>query len=426
MITGIGLVTALGEGVTATWDAIVDGRSGVAPLRSYDTAPLRTRIGAEIPDFDAARYMKARTIRMSTRGDQFGIAAAALALGDAGLDTDALGMRAGLYLGGNKDVCDLDPLIAGIVGIRNVDSASSIRLIGELAPSMIPPLIYVEGLQSAACFHISLMFGIRGPNAYYAGAADAGAMAIGRAMRAIRRGEADLAVAGGCDDATTWWAMSKMDGLGLLTRRNELGERACRPFDRDHDGAVLGEGGVVLVLEEREHALARGARCYAEITGVGSGNDSVRAPGCAADGRGLVRAIAQARTDAAALRDIDAVRGPFDRVLAHGSGTPSGDLSEMRALRTALGVEAEKLAVTSCKPQVGHLVGAAGAMNVAAAALSLYSGVVPSTLNHSTAAPGCDLDVVAGSARETPAGRALALARGVEGQAVAVGLAAAS
>ncbi|MET8655014.1 beta-ketoacyl-[acyl-carrier-protein] synthase family protein [Nocardia aurea] len=422
MITGIGFVTAFGESVTATWDALTTGRSAVGPLRAYDTGPLRTRIGAEATDFDPARFMSARTMRMSTRGDRFGIAAARLALGDAGLDKDALGIRTGLYLGGNKDVCDLDPLIAGIVGIRDVDGESSIRMIGELAPSVIPPLIYVEGLQSAVCFHVSLMFGIRGLNAYYAGAADAGATAIGRAMRTVRRGEADIAVAGGCDDATTWWAMSKMDGLGLLTTHNELVQRACRPFDHDHSGAVLGDGGVVLVLEEREHARARGARCYAEVTGFGMGNESVRAPGSTADGRGLVRAIDRARTDA---RAVDGV-GTVDQVVAHGSGTPLGDISEMRALRTALGSDVDRAQITSPKPQTGHLLGAAGALNVAVAALSLYSGVIAPTSNFEKPAVDCDLDVVAGEARESAPGNALALARGLEGQAVAIGLTTAS
>lgn len=414
-VTGIGLVTALGEGARVTWSALVAGRTGIGPLRAYDPSPLRTRQGAEIPDFDPSEFMSPRSMRTSTRGDQYGVAAATLALRDAGLEPSDLGHRTGLYLGGNKDICQRDDSIADMEAIRGADGAPDMRLLGELARSIVPPLAYVEGLQNGGTYHISSLFGLRGPNAFYAGAADSGATAIGRAMRAIRRGEADIAVAGGYDDATNWWAMAKLDGLGVLSPRNDLDAGAFRPFDRDHSGSVIGDGAAILVLEEYDRARRRGAHCYAELAGYGMGNDCVRAPASDPAGRGLARAIT------AALTDADAGT-PADCVLSHGCATALGDTSEVRALRTALGSDADRAAVTSVKPQTGHLVGGAGALNAALAALALDSGVVPATANHRIPAPGCDLDIVSGAARRSRPRVALALARGLEGQAVALTL----
>ncbi|MFE3254576.1 beta-ketoacyl-[acyl-carrier-protein] synthase family protein [Nocardia sp. NPDC059091] len=414
VITGIGLVTALGEGADDTWSAIVAGRTAIGPLRAYDPSPLRTRLGAEIPDFDPSRFLSLRSMRTSTRGDQYGVAAATLALRDAGLEERDLGHRTGLYLGGNKDICQRDDSIADMEAIRGADGGPDMRRLGELARSIVPPLAYVEGLQNGGTYHISSLFGLRGPNAFYAGAADSGATAIGRAMRAIRRGEADIAVAGGYDDATNWWAMAKLDGLGVLSPRNDLGGKAFRPFDREHSGSVIGDGAAILILEERDRALRRGARCYAELAGYGMGNDCVRVPASDRDGRGLARAISTALSDAGAPA--------VDAVFSHGCATALGDASEVRALRTALGPEAHRAAVTSVKPQTGHLVGGAGALNAALAGLALDSGVVPATGNHETPAPGCDLDIVSGAARQANPRVALALARGLEGQAVALTL----
>ncbi|GAB0105064.1 beta-ketoacyl-ACP synthase II [Nocardia sp. JMUB6875] len=414
VITGIGLVTALGEGARETWDALVAGRTAIGPLRAYDPSPLRTRLGAEIPDFDPSRFLSPRSMRTSTRGDQYGVAAATLAMRDAGLEERDLGHRTALYLGGNKDICQRDDSIADMEAIRGADGGPDMRKLGELARSIVPPLAYVEGLQNGGTYHISSLFGLRGPNAFYAGAADSGATAIGRAMRAIRRGEADLAVAGGYDDATNWWAMSKLDGLGVLSPRNELDVKAFRPFDREHSGSVIGDGAAILILEDRDRAVGRGAHIYAELAGYGMGNDCVRPPASAPDGRGLARAISASMSDAAVVQ--------ADCVFSHGCATALGDTSEVRALQTALGDGAARAAVTSVKPQTGHLVGGAGALNAALAALALDSGVVPATANHETPAPGCDLDIVAGAARPSRPRTALALARGLEGQAVALAL----
>ncbi|MBC3841467.1 beta-ketoacyl-[acyl-carrier-protein] synthase family protein [Streptacidiphilus sp. 4-A2] len=421
MVTGIGLLTALGEGAAATWAALLAGRTGVGPLRGYDPAPLQTRIGAEITGFDPARFLSRRSLRMVSRGDQLAVAAAALAVHDAGLDESVeLGYRTALFLGGNKEVPRLEELITNLATVRGPQGRVDLPALGRNAASVIAPLFFVEGLQPAAAFHISEKFGIRGPNAFFAGTADTGATAIGRAMRVVRRGEADLALAGGYDDATSWWSMSKMDGLGVLTTRNDLGERAFRPFDREHSGSVFGEGAALLVLEEREHALARGAHCYAEVTGFGSGNDCVRPPSPEPRARGLSRAITRALTDAG--QNAGPERTGVRYIAAHGCATPLGDVSEARALHDALGASARTAMVSSVKPQTGHLVGGAGALNVGVAALALNGGVVPATVNLETPAAGCDLDWIPGAPREARPGSALALARGLEGQAVAVAL----
>ncbi|MCX4783725.1 beta-ketoacyl-[acyl-carrier-protein] synthase family protein [Streptomyces sp. NBC_01264] len=421
MVTGIGLMTAIGQGAAPTWENLLEGRSGIGPLRAYDPSPLRTGIGAEIPDFDPKQWANRRTLRMLCRGDQLALAGATLALRDAGLDGEGdLGQRTGLFLGSNKEMPRMDELIAQLQAVRAEDGTPDLYKLGQTASSVIAPLFFVEGLQPAAGFHISEKYGIRGANAYFAGTADAGAMAIGRGMRTVRRGEADIVLAGGYDDATGWWAMSKMDGLGVLSTRTDLGQEAFRPFDRDRSGSVFGEGAALLVLEEREHALARGAHCYAEVTGYGAGNDCVRPPSPQARARGLSRAIVRA------LDDAGGVFHDGGYIAAHGCATVQGDASETLALHDALGTAAKAAQISSIKPQTGHLVGGAGALNAAVSALALNSGVVPATQNLHHPADECDLDYVPLTPRETRPDSALALARGLEGQAVAIAMGRAS
>jgi 3-oxoacyl-[acyl-carrier-protein] synthase II len=417
MITGIGPLTGLGEGPRDTWEALMTGRTAIKRLAAYDPARLRTQLGAEISGFEPLRFASRKALRMLNRGDQLGLAGASLAIADAGLGDTELGHRAGLFLGGNKEVPRLDDFVERIVSIRREDGTPDLRRLGQTASSVMPPLFYVEGLQPAASFHVSQKHGIRGANCFFAGTADSGAVAIGRAMRAIRRGEADLAVAGGYDDATNWWPMSKADGLGVLATDNDAGAAAFRPFDRQRGGSILGEGTAVVVLEERDTALARGAACYAEVVGFGAGHDCHRAPAPHPDGRGLARAIRRALNDGG----VDA--HDLSYVVAHGSATRVGDVSETRALHEALGPAAKTVPLSSIKPQTGHLVGAAGALNVTVAALAIRHGAIPATLHLDDPDPECDLGHVPHEPRQAHITHALALARGFEGQAVALALA---
>ena len=417
-ITGIGLITALGIGTEETWRDLLAGRSGVGPIAAFDASSLRTRIGAEVRGFDAKDFVASRRmLRMMTRNDQFALAGAALAVRDAGINlAEGEGDRAALFVGGNKEISNPLHLLEATLVARQEDGTADIRKLGESASSSFYPLFYVEGLQAASLFYISQEYGLKGANAYFAGTAEAGATAIGRAYRAIRRGEAEVALAGGFDDASSWWNMTKFDGLGILTTRNELGAGACRPYDRWRSGTVLGEGAAMLLLEEYQAAAGRGARIYAEITGFGSGYDAYKPLTPHPEGRGLAIAMR------AALREAETAPEAIGYVATHGCATTLGDSSETRALRAVFDTAAKSPAASSVKPATGHLVAGAGALNVAVAALALKHQIVPPTLNLETPDPACDLDWVPGQAREVHVDRALALARGLVGQNVALAL----
>ena len=418
VITGIGLVTGLGVGTAATWAGLVAGRSAVGPLRGIDPSSLRTQIGAEIAALNVREFVaNRRLIRTMTRGDVLSMAGAVSAVRDAGIDLGAQDSeRAGLFVGGNKEVADLMHFREAMVAARGEDGVADIRAFGEIAPSLVYPLFFIEGLPAAPLFYISDAYGLKGANTYFSGTADAGATAIGRGYRAVRRGEADIVLAGGFDDATSWWNLTKFDGLGVLTGRNELGAGAFQPYDRDRDGAAFGEGAAFLVLEEREAALARGARSYAEITGFGSAFDGYQTLTPRPDGQPLAHAIG------AALREASCPPEAVGYVATHGCGTVLGDRSETRGLHAAFGAAAGRLAASSVKAATGHLCAAAGALNVGIAALALHHQVAPPTLHLMHPDPECDLDWIPHEARAIRTEHALALARGLEGQNVALAL----
>jgi 3-oxoacyl-[acyl-carrier-protein] synthase II len=416
VITGIGLVTALGTGTEVTWQGLLAGRSGVRRITRFDVSSLRTQLGAEVTDFDATAFVPKRLLRNMTRDDQLAVAAAALALRDAGPvlehhDSD----RAGLFIGGNKEISEPSKVIEAVLVSRNPDGTADMTRMGTEGAAQFYPLFYVEGLQAASLFYISQAHGLRGANTYFAGAGDAGVTAIGRAYRAIRRGEATVAVAGGFDDATSWWSMTKYDALGVMSGRNELQAQACRPYDRDRDGYVPGEGAAFVVLEDEAAARERGATVYAEVAGFGSGFevDGVVTP--AADGSALASAIGSA------LDEAGVAPGAVDYVAADGCATALGDASEAAALRAALGPAVSRVAVSSVKAATGHLVAGAGALSVAVAALAVRHATIPPTLNLSHVDPSCEgIDWVPNQAREREVSHALAVARGLEGQNVAL------
>ena len=424
VVTGIGLLTALGTGVDQTWSRILAGTAAVGPIEAYDPTSLRTRIGAEISTFDPAAYAPRRSLRMMTRNDQLGLAGAALAFADAGLkafngsdDGDVSegrsGARVGLFVGANKEVSKLDAALDAVLTARDGNGRADFARLGLTASSVLAPLFYVEGLQGASLFYISQAFGLLGPNSYFAGTADASAKAIGRAMRCIRRGEADIVLAGGFDDAVSWWSMAKMDGLGVMTDRNDLGTAACRPYDRDRTGSVLGEGAAFLVLEERASAVARGARIYAELSGVGAAMDNYATLTPSADGRGVAGAIA------ATLRDAARPASEVSYVVMDGAATAAGDVSECRGIRRGLAAAADRVVASAVTAQTGHLMAGAGALNAAVAALAVHTHVAPRTVNLDSRDPECAVDLVTDEPRETDLG-ALALSMGLEGQATAL------
>lgn len=414
VVTGIGLVTPLGIGTEETWTALVDGRSAVGPIQAYDPSSLHTQIAAELVGFDPERFATRKALRSMTRNDQLAVGAAALAVEDADLELAEIGERAALFSGSSKEISRLEPILEGFLVARTEDGRVDVRRLGERASSVLYPLFYVEGLQAASLFYISQSHGLKGANTYFAGTAEAGANAVGTAFRAVRRGEVDVAVAGGFDDGCSMWNMTKFDALGILTDRNDLGSEACRPYDAGRTGTVLGEGAAFLLLEEAGRAAARGARVYAELSGYGSGYDTFQLITPDPEGRALASAIK------AALREAHAEPGEIGYLVGEGSGTTVGDASEARAIRSVFDSD-EGIAASSVKPATGHLLGGAGALNAAVAALALHSGTLPPTLNLEQSDPACDgIDWVPRRARQAEPGAAVAIARGLEGQNVAL------
>lgn len=416
-ITGVGLCTPLGLSASETWDGLMAGRSAVAEISAYDASALQTRIGAELPEFKPRDYVEhRRSLRTMTRHDLLTVVAAVLAVRDAGLElTDDPEGRAAAFTASGKETSVPENFTDVALEVRGADGIVDTARFGEVAMRGVPPLFFLEGLQGASLHYISEAFSLRGSNTYFAGTAEAGLHAIGRGYRAVRRGEADVAIAGGGDAPVNWWNMSKIDSLGILTRRNELGAGACRPYEADRDGTVMGEGGAFLVLEELEAARARGATVYAEVAGYGATADTGHYVTPDPEGRATVRAIG------ATLHEAGANAADVDYVAAHGNGTRLGDAGEAAALRTALG--ADGFAASSVKPATGHLVAAAGALNAAVATLAIARQALPPTLNLDTVDPACaGVDWVAREARETRVGLALALALGLEGQVVALAM----
>ncbi len=421
VITGLGLLTPLGVGTDETWQGLVAGRSAVGPIAGYDPSSLRTQVGAEILDLAPKEFVSRRALRTMTRYDMLAAVAAALAMRDSGLEVgeDPEG-RAALFTASGKEISEPEHFEEIAVEVRGDGGRVDMRKFGTLAPSAVHPLFFIEGIQGASLFYLSEAFGLRGPNTYFSGTAEAGLTAIARAASAIRRGEADVALAGGADAPVCWWNMAKLDSLGLTTASNALGAGACRPFDRDRDGTVMGEGGAFVVLETLAAAQARGARLYAEVLGSGAASDVDRLLTPDPGGRALAHAIGSA------LRASGEPADGVDFVAAHGSGTRLGDASEGQALRSVFGAGGGVAgggapSVSSVKPATGHLGAGAGALNLAVAALAVHHGVAPPTLNLASPDPWCGgSDWIVGAAREAPFRSALALARGLEGQNVAL------
>jgi 3-oxoacyl-[acyl-carrier-protein] synthase II len=417
-ITGIGLCTPLGKGTDETWAGLTDGRSAIGPIEAYDASSLRTRIGAEVKDLRGRDYASnRRSVRTMTQHDVLGMAAAKMALEDSGIelpedDTDG---RIALFTAGDKQVSDPDYFSDASVQARDGDGKVSMSRFGELAYGSVHPLFFIEGIQGSSLFYISEEYNLRGPNTYFSGTAEAGAFAIARGARALRRGEADLALVGASDAPIFWWHMAAWDTLGVLTGRNELEDGACAPYDSERDGTVMGEGGAFFVLERVDDARARGAEIHAEIAGFGAATDLDHLVAPDPEGAPVAAAVSRAIERAAAEP------GDVGYVAAHGAGTRDGDKSEAAGLRRVFGDDGT--IASSVKPATGHLVGAAGALNVAVAALALSRGAVPPTLNLENLDPDCaGLDWVPNEGREVQAELAVAVARGLEGQNVALAL----
>ncbi len=396
VVTGIGLVTPLGNDVASTWTGLCEGRSGVDRIASFDASDLEVQIAAEVRDFDPTPYMERKEVRRNDRFVHYAMAATRQALADAEFTvSDDNADDVGVIIG------------SGIGGLHACQE--QFRSLFERGPDRISPFFITMFITDIAAGYVSMAIGARGPNFATVSACATGANAIGEAAEMIRRGDATAMLAGGSEAAVTPMGIAAFATMHALSRRNDDPQHASRPFAAEREGFVMGEGAGVLLLEEREHALARGVHIYGELAGYASTADAYHITEPAPGGNGLARAIRRALTKAGvALEEVDYIN-------AHGTGTPYNDRNETAAIKTVFGDHAYKLAVSSSKSMIGHTLGAAGGIEAAITALAVQNGVMPPTTNLTHPDPECDLDYLPTAARQADVRVALSNAMGFGG-----------
>jgi 3-oxoacyl-[acyl-carrier-protein] synthase II len=381
VITGLGTITCVGHEKDSVWSALVAGRTGIGPITRFDTAEFDVKFGGEVKAFDPTKWLPAHEVKHHDLVVQFAIAAGDLCVADSGIDfAKEDSARIGVILG------------SGIGGIGEIETQHE-RLM-KRGPSRVSPYLVPKLMMNAISGQISIRYGLRGPNYVTASACASSAHALGAALRAIQYDEADMVVTGGSEAALTPLGLAGFCALRGLSTRNDAPERASRPFDKDRDGFVMGEGAGILLFEELGHAKKRGARIYAEVLGFGMSGDAHHITAPAPDGEGAARAMALA------LRDGGLQPTDVDYVNAHGTSTPLNDVIETRAIKHVFGPHAKKLAISSSKSMIGHLLGASGAVELAITAQSIERGMVHPTINYENPDPECDLDYVPNEARE--------------------------
>ncbi len=380
VITGIGMVSPLGVGNDANWSALMEGRSGIGAITRFDTSTFPTRIAGEVPGFDGAAYVEKKDLKKMDLFILYAMAATQFALDDAGFAvTPDNAQRTGVLIG------------SGIGGLPSIERQHRIFLeqgVRRISPFFIPGLIV-----NMASGQVAIRYGAKGPNSAVCTACTTGTHAIGDAFRLIQNGYADSMIAGGTEGVITPLAVGGFCAMKALSTRNEEPQRASRPFDADRDGFVMGEGAGIVLLENLEQALARGARPYAEVAGYGMSGDAYHVSAPSEDGDGPIRVMA------AALKDAGIGPEEVDYINAHGTSTPLGDRVETLAIKQVFGAHAGKLAVSSTKSMTGHLLGAAGGIETAITARAVRDGKLPPTINLEQPDPHCDLDYVPNKAR---------------------------
>ena len=381
-ITGVGLVTPVGIGVEDSWNALCDGRSGVGPITHFDASDYRTRIAAEVKNFNAADFLPKKEVSRTQPFMAYAIAATQMAMDDSGLviddtNTNRIGVITGCGLGGLsllEKTCD----IINTKGPRRVSPFFIPTLIGNMAAGMI-----------------SIKFNAKGPNASLATACAAGTHAVGDAFKLIQTGKADAMITGGVESVVTPSCIAGFGAMKALSTRNDEPEKASRPFDKDRDGFVVGEGAGILILEAMDDALERGAKIYGEMIGYGMSGDAHHMTAPSPDGEGMARCME------AALEDGAVDYKTIDYINAHGTSTPINDLYETQAIKTVFKEVAKSVPVSSTKSMTGHLVGGAGGIETVFTTLSIYHDMIPPTINHNEPEEECDLDYVPNVARKT-------------------------
>jgi 3-oxoacyl-[acyl-carrier-protein] synthase II len=375
------MVSPLGIGNEATWSAMVAGKSGVGTITRFDASDYPCRIAGEVRGFEPERWIEKKDVKKSDLFIQYAIAATAFAMEDSGFVIDeANGERVGVIIGSG---------IGGLPLIEEMHKKLLERGPGRISPFFIPGLII-----NLAAGQVSIRWGAKGPNSAPATACATGAHAIGDAFKIIQRGDADAMITGGTEAVVTPLAVGGFSAMRALSTRNDEPQRASRPWDLDRDGFVMGEGAGILFLEERESAIARGARIYCELTGYAMTSDAFHITAPSEDGSGMARVMQLA------IRDAGLQPHDIDYINAHGTSTPHGDKTETLAVKNVFGDHARKLAISSTKSMTGHLLGAAGGLEAAIAAKTIAESLIPPTINYETPDPECDLDYVPNEVRK--------------------------
>jgi 3-oxoacyl-[acyl-carrier-protein] synthase II len=397
-VTGLGLVSPLAIGNDANWEALLAGRSGVGPITRFDASPFTCRIAAEVKGFDPSLFIEKKEIKKMDTFIHYAMGAAHFAMEDSGLPVnDGNRERIAVVVG------------SGIGGLPLIEKTSRAFVESRDNPKVISPFFITGLIVNEAAGNISIKYGMKGPNLATVTACTTGAHAVGEAYRKIQYGEADAAIAGGTESVITPLAVGGFAVMRALSTRNDDPQRASRPWDRDRDGFVMGEGAGLVILEEMEAAKKRGARIYCELAGYGLSGDAYHIAAPSEDGDGPARVMRIALEDAGINGD------EVDYINAHGTSTPSGDRVETIAIKMVFGAHARKLAVSSTKSMTGHLLGAAGGLETAICALAVRDQVMPPTINYETPDPECDLDYVPNQARPGPIRYALSNSFGFGG-----------
>jgi 3-oxoacyl-[acyl-carrier-protein] synthase II len=382
VVTGLGIVSPVGSSVPSAWEGICAGRSGIGPITRFDVSAFATRFGGAVQGFQIEEYLTPKEARKMDPFMHYGFGAAVQAIKDAGLEvTEANAPRIGVIMG------------AGIGGLDTIEETSA-RYLETKNPRKISPFFIPGSIINMVSGHVSIRYGIQGPNLAVVTACTTSTHAIGLAARTIQYGDAEVMIAGGAEMATTPLGLGGFCAVKALSERNDAPTRASRPFDRDRDGFVLGDGAGAMIIEELEHARRRGARIYAELTGFGMSGDAYHMTAPQESGEGARLAMANALQDAHLNPD------QVDYVNAHATSTPLGDKAETVAIKRALGEHAKQAAVSSTKSMTGHLLGAAGGVEAVFCVLAIRDQVAPPTINYESPDPECDLDYVPNTARK--------------------------
>lgn len=381
VITGLGIISPVGTGIEKFWSNLLEGKSGIGPITRFDASQLPTRIAGEVKDFNPEDFLDKKEIRRMDLFTQYAVAAAKMAVEDSQLDLTMVDLnRVGVILG------------SGIGGIETMEEQC--KVLYNKGPNRTSPFMVPMMIVNMAAGQISIYFGAKGPNITVVSACASGTNAVGDAFKLIQRGDADIVITGGTEASITPLSFAGFCSMKALSTRNDEPTKASRPFDKDRDGFVMGEGAAILILETLEHALKRGAKIYAEVLGYGSTADAHHITAPSPDGEGAARAMR------AALNDAGLEPENIDYINAHGTSTELNDKFETMAIKQVFGEAAYKVAISSTKSMTGHLLGAAGALELMVCALTIRDGVIPPTINYENPDPECDLDYVPNVKRE--------------------------